>query len=284
MSMQEKTFHYRGATIHYWEYGDATWPTIVMVHGFRGTHHGLQRVIDQLPDYHIIVPDLPGFGDSEPLPHEHSIENYVAFLDAFMTSFHFTTPPMLLGHSFGSVIASHFAAEHPTALTKLILVNPIGAPALEGPKAILTKLAIFYYWLGRKLPQKLSHAWLANPLIVKIMSVSMTKTHDKPTRAYIHDQHLTYFSRFTNPQVVAEAFNASVSHDVREVAARLTMPTLLIAGDQDDITPLARQQLLVKMIPNGQLKVIESVGHLIHYETAERAAVLIKNFVDNTIS
>jgi pimeloyl-ACP methyl ester carboxylesterase len=57
------------------------------------------------------------------------------------------------------------------------------------------------------------------------------------------------------------------------------MPTLLIAGDQDDITPLSRQQALVRMIPNGQLEVIENVGHLIHYETADQAAALIDQFV-----
>lgn len=196
-----------------------------------------------------------------------------------MASFQFETPPILLGHSFGSIIASHYTAGHSSDIKKLILINPIGAPALEGPKAILTKLAIFYYWLGRKLPARPSHTWLSNPLIVKIMSVSMTKTKHKPTRAYVHDQHLTYFSRFTNPQVVAEAFNASVSHDVREVAKKLHVPTLLIAGDQDDITPLVRQQALVQMIPDGQLDVIENVGHLIHYETADQAARLIDRFI-----
>lgn len=277
--MESKLFNYHDAAIRYWEFGAPSQPTIVMVHGFRGTHHGLQRIVDQLTDHHILVPDLPGFGDSQPLPEEHSIDNYAAFLDAFIHHFQFTTPPVLLGHSFGSIIASHFATAHADEIAKLILINPIGAPALEGPKAILTKLAIFYYWLGRKLPQKLSHAWLSNPLIVKIMSVSMTKTSHKPTRAYIHDQHLTHFSRFTNPQVVAEAFTASVSHDVREVAAKLTVPTLLIAGDQDDITPLERQQALVQLIPNGQLAVIDNVGHLIHYETAEQAATLINNFI-----
>lgn len=277
--MTEQSFSYHDTLVKYWEYGDAAHPTIVMVHGFRGTHHGLQRIVDQLPDYHIVVPDLPGFGDSQPLTLEHSVENYVQFLGDFMASFQFETPPILLGHSFGSIIASHYAAGHSSDIKKLILINPIGAPALEGPKAILTKLAIFYYWLGRKLPARPSHAWLSNPLIVKIMSVSMTKTSHKPTRAYVHDQHLTYFSRFTNPQVVAEAFNASVSHDVREVAKKLHVPTLLIAGDQDDITPLVRQQALVQMIPDGQLDVIENVGHLIHYETAEQAARLIDRFI-----
>lgn len=277
--MKSHTFTYQSAAIHYWEFGDKTQPTIVMVHGFRGTHHGLQRIVDELPSYHIIVPDLPGFGDSQALAGEHSIDNYVLFLMDFIAHFQFDTPPVLLGHSFGSIIASHFSAQHQSRIAKLILVNPIGAPALKGPKAILTKLAIFYYWLGRKLPTTISHSWLANPLIVKVMSVSMTKTRDKQTRDFIHDQHLTHFSRFAGPRVVAEAFNASVSHDVREVAANLSLPTLLIAGDQDDITPLVRQQALVKMLPDGQLKVIENVGHLIHYETAHHAAQLIDDFM-----
>lgn len=277
---QTKSFRYHDSTTHYWEFGAAHQPTIVMIHGFRGTHHGLQRIIDQLPDCHIVVPDLPGFGDSEPfVDAEHSVERYVQWLEAFIASLGLTHPPVLLGHSFGSIITSHYAALHPDTISKLILINPIGAPALEGPKGVLTKLAIFYYWLGRKLPRRASHAWLANPLIVKVMSVSMTKSKDKAMLAYIHDQHLTYFSRFDSPRVVAEAFNASVSHDVREVAGKITTPTLLIAGDLDDITPLSKQQELHDMITDSQLAVLKNVGHLIHYETAEQAAKAIRKFI-----
>lgn len=277
---QTKSFRYHDSTTQYWEVGTAHQPTIVMIHGFRGTHHGLQRIIDQLPDCHIVAPDLPGFGDSEPfMDAEHSVEQYTQWLEAFIAGLELTHPPVLLGHSFGSIITSHYAALHPDTISRLILINPIGAPALEGPKAVLTKLAIFYYWLGRKLPHRASHAWLANPLIVKVMSISMTKSKDKVMLAYIHDQHLTYFSRFASPQVVAEAFNASVSHDVREVARQITTPTLLIAGDLDDITPLTKQQELHRILPASQLTVLKNVGHLIHYETAEQAAKAVQKFI-----
>jgi pimeloyl-ACP methyl ester carboxylesterase len=40
--------------------------TILVIHGFRGDHHGLLRVADQLPEMRLIMPDLPGFGSSEP--------------------------------------------------------------------------------------------------------------------------------------------------------------------------------------------------------------------------
>ena len=275
------TFQFKQSTVWFWEYGDKSQPTIIMIHGFRGTHHGLVRIIEQLPQYHIIVPDLPGFGDSDPFMNRpHTIASYQQFLEAFIASFNLSSPPVLLGHSFGSIIASHFAADHVTAIDKLVLINPIGAPALDGPKAVLSKLAIFYYFVGRKLPKKLSHSWLSTPAIVKIMSVSMTKSKDPAMRKYIHDQHLTYFSRFANPRVVAEAFTASVSHDVREVAGKITTPTLLIAGEQDDITPLEKQHALSKLIKNSQLAVINDVGHLIHYETATEAAKLIRKFID----
>lgn len=274
----EQTVLLNKKTTAYWTYHDENLPVIVMVHGFRGTHHGLQRIVDALPEFHIVVPDVPGFGESDAIV-SHDLDSYVSWLHNFIESFKFTRPPVLLGHSFGSIITSHYAAQYPRSITKLILVNPIGSPALKGPRGTLTRLAIMYYWLGRTLPEKVSHAWLSNKLIVKIMSVAMSKSKDKDMLHYIHDQHLQHFSTFANPKVVAEAFRTSVSHDVREIAQRITTPTLLIAGEKDDITPLTKQQELQKIVQGSKLVVIPAVGHLIHYETAKEAAKAIKDFI-----
>src|SRR5690349_12893899 len=55
--------------------------TILVIHGFRGDHHGLLRVADQLPEMRIIMPDLPAFGSSEPfIEDEHSVERYGKFI------------------------------------------------------------------------------------------------------------------------------------------------------------------------------------------------------------
>ena len=251
-----------------------------MVHGFRGTHHGLAKIIESLPEYQIIAPDLPGFGDSMPLAGQtHSLENYLQFLNEFITALHLKQPPVLLGHSFGSIITGHFAAAHAEKLEKLILINPIGAPALQGPRAVMTRFAIIYYWLGKKLPRNFAHKWLANPAIVKIMSMTMAKTSDKELLKYIHDQHLQHFSTFASPSVVAEAFRTSVSHDISQIAAHIKTPTLLIAGEKDDITPLEKQELLASRNKLLQLEVMPEVGHLIHYEKPTEAATLIKQFL-----
>ncbi len=150
-----------------------------MIHGFRGTHHGLDLIAKQLTNFKIIVPDLPGFGEAKPLNAEHNLANYVAWLADFMRDQNLSEPPILLGHSFGSIVAASYAAKYPETLSSLVLVNPIGAPALEGPKAILTQLAVFYYFVGRKLPAKLAKKWLMSKPVVMIMSLTMAKTKDK---------------------------------------------------------------------------------------------------------
>lgn len=254
-------------------------PAIVMIHGFRGTHHGLELIAKQLPDYEIKIPDLPGFGVSEPLAEEHDVENYCNWLNEYIKGLGLSQPPILLGHSFGSIVTACYAARHAGTISKLILVNPIGAPALDGPRAIFTKLAIFYYYLGRKLPSGLARLWLSSKPTVMMMSILMAKTRDKELRKFIHDQHLTHFSTFHSPHTLSQAFKASVSTSVRDFASQIEVPSLLVAGDLDDITTLDKQRDLVKLFPNAQLRVIKGVGHLTHYETPAEVAELVQDFI-----
>lgn len=253
-------------------------PVIIMVHGYRGTHHGLELIAKRLGGYRVIIPDLPGFGETKPLNVEHSLENYVSWLDKFIDSLQLSKPPVLLGHSFGSIVASSYASKHPKKITKLILINPIGAPALKGPRAIMTRFALFFYWIGRMLPEPRAKRWLSAKPIVQIMSTTMTKTDDKKLRQFILNQHLTYFNRFANSKVAEEAFKTSTTHNVRDVAQIIDVPTLLIAGDRDDITPIAKQRELAKLFPDASLKIIKGVGHLTHYETPDQLANEIKKF------
>lgn len=268
-----------GVSVQYWTYHEDKDPTIIMVHGFRGTHHGLERIVEQLPDFHVVVPDLPGFGASQQLTEKHSLQNYVGFLAEFREYLHGTSRSVVLGHSFGSIIAGHYAARYSEQLSKLILVNPIAAPALEGPRGVLTRLAVSYYWLGRQLPAGLSHRWLASRAIVKVMSVTLRKTTDRELRRYIDEQHFTHFSTFANPAQLAEAFDASVTHDISQVAADIVTPTLLVAGAEDDISPLVKVEKLHREIPDSTLVTVRDVGHLLHYEKPGETATAIRNFL-----
>ncbi len=269
-----------GSTTRYWEYGDpAASTTIVMVHGFRGDHHGLEPVVAQLPGFRIISPDLPGFGESGPLsPIGHDIAGYGQWLAEFVGALPLGGRTVILGHSFGSIIVAAAMAGG-LAADEVVLVNPIAAPALSGPRGILTRLAVFYYWAAAKLPERLGFALLRNRAIVRVMSITMAKTGDKALRRWIHNQHDRYFSAFADRSVVLEAFTASVGSDVSEFAGSIRQPTLLVAAEKDDITPVTAQHRLQTLFPAASLRVIPDVGHLIHYEVPAQAADEIRHFL-----
>ena len=269
-----------GTTTSYWEYNPDKPTTLILIHGFRGTHHGLLKIAELLPEYRLIIPDLPGFGVSEALTGSHGIGDYVEWLFQFRQIVDPETPSSyIVGHSFGSIIVSHYASLHPSTVSKLTVINPIGAPALEGEQRLLTQLAILYYWLGRKLPARAARAWISLKPITKITSITMRKTKDRQIRKFIDEQHYTHFSSFANPTQLSEAFKTSVSHDVSQVAEHLTMPTLMIVGEQDVITTLSKQHKLHAKIGEAELVIIPDVGHLTHYETPSQVASAIRKFI-----
>ena len=267
-----------GGTTAYWTYGpsDAA-ETVVAVHGFRGEHHGLEPVVALLPGIRVISPDLPGFGETPPLPDRtHDVEAYARWLAAFVGAV--APGSVILGHSFGSIVASAAVAGG-LRTPRLILVNPIGSPALQGPRGAMTRLAVCYYWAGAKLPERLGTAVLRSGLVVRIMSIAMAKTGDRALRRFIHDQHDTYFARFADRDVLHDAFVTSVSHDVSEYAADIAVPVLLIAADRDDITPIEAERRLAGLFADARLVEILGVGHLIHYEKPAEAAEAITRFL-----
>jgi pimeloyl-ACP methyl ester carboxylesterase len=265
----------------YWIWGDPDAAiTVVAVHGFRGDHHGLLPITDRLEGFRVITPDLPGFGSSAPFEDRpHDVEAYAAWLTGFCGEVTGDGGRLvIIGHSFGSVVSSAAVAGG-LAPDELVLINPIAAPALQGPRAVLSKIAVGYYRAGALLPERLGGPLLTSPLIVRGLSEVMATTDDPALRAWIHDQHRRYFSSFADRRVVLEAFQASVSHHVGEYADRITVPTLLIAGDHDDIVPVPAVQRLAERIADSRLLVLADVGHLIHYERAAPAAAAITEFL-----
>lgn len=268
-----------GADVAYWEYNATKTKTLILVHGFRGTHHGLLKIAEGLGDYRLIIPDLPGFGDSQAMAGEHSLENYVEWLRTFRAQVDTAKQSYIVGHSFGTIVVSHYAATHPATVRKIVLINPIGSPALHNEQRFITQFVILYYWLGRKLPASAARAWISAKPLTKAMSVTMRKSKDRTIRRYIDSEHYAHYSSFASPRQLAEVFHASVSNDVSQVAEELSMPTLMIVGDKDALTSLAKQRALHKRMPNAQLAVISDVGHLTHYETPGQVAKAIIKFI-----
>lgn len=275
-----------GSGARYWVWGDpGATTTVVAVHGFRGDHHGLLPITQRLGGYRIVTPDLPGFGSSPPFGSgRHEVVAYASWLADFCAQVRRDGDRLvIIGHSFGSVISAAAVAAGLTP-DALVLINPIAAPALQGPRALLSRIAVGYYRAGAVLPESIGGPLLTSPIIVRALSEIMTRTEDRRLRAWIHDQHRRYFSSFADREVVVEAFKASVSHHIGEYADRISVPTLLIAGDHDDIVPVRAAQELAGRITGAHLLVLADVGHLIHYELPEPAAAAITEFLVRRLS
>ena len=261
-----------GVPAAWWEYGEAgDGPTLLLVHGFRGDHHGLEPVVSFLPGVHVIAPDLPGFGASAPLPGPHSIDGYSRWLRAFAAQLGLDDRIVVVGHSFGTNGSAKALADGQPA-ARAVLLNPIAAPALAGPNALGTRLSSLYFRIGALLPERIGNALLQNRLITRGAGAFLAKTRDPALRRWIHNQHDRYFSGYASRRVVLEAFRASVDHDITEWADRLTLPVHLVAAEHDDITTVDAVRRLQGMLAQGTMAVLPGVGHLVHYEKPREAA------------
>lgn len=300
----------------YWQYGkgmnDGTFPEgsypVLLVHGFRGDHHGLEIIANYLlkliPNVSIISPDLPGFGRSADLPEstldknsqgEDNINAYVAWLNDFVEH---TNParedaqplPLhVVGHSFGSIVTSAFAAAHPNSLALLSLINPISEPALEGSQRVTSRLASLYYRAGAALPEKIGYPLLRSQLITRLSSEVMMRTKDRAMRRFINGQHAAYFGSFGSRRGVLSAYEASITHTAAEYAAAIRVPVQMLVAEDDDLgTPETARAMYATLTSRNlpapstgareRLDMIPEVGHLIHYETPRLAAELIADF------
>lgn len=307
----------------YWQYGkgmnDGTFPEgsypVLLVHGFRGDHHGLEIIANYLlkliPNVSIISPDLPGFGRSADLPEntldknsqgEDNINAYVAWLNDFVKhtnpareTSHENAQPLPLhvaGHSFGSIVTSAFAAAHPNSLALLSLINPISEPALEGSQRVASRLASLYYRAGAALPEKIGYPLLRSQLITRASSEVMMRTKDKAMRRFINGQHAAYFGSFGSRRGVLSAYEASITHTAAEYAAAIRVPVQMLVAEDDDLgTPETARAMYATLTSRNlpasstgstgareRLDMIPEVGHLIHYETPRLAAELIADF------
>jgi pimeloyl-ACP methyl ester carboxylesterase len=252
--------------------------TIVMIHGYRGNHRGLEAIVGGLGDYRVIVPDLPGFGESSELSSVHNLDAYANWLEQFLSELGLISTANLVGHSFGTLVVGRYASTRDCK--SIVLINPVSGPALSGPRAFLTRITSAFYHLSNLLPESIGGWLLRSPIAVMVMSTVMAKTKDRKLRSWIHKQHLSNFSDFATVRVATEGYDASISSDLSVMAPSITTPVLIVAAELDDITAIEIQREVVKLYPRAKLAEISNVGHLVHYEAPEQAANYIQAFIE----
>jgi abhydrolase domain-containing protein 6 len=115
--------------------GDTNWvyyeggqgPTIVLLHGFAANKEVWLKVAPMLTaHFRVIIPDLPGWGESSRIPGaSYNIDNQAARLNDFVQTLHLQHS-LMVGHSMGGAIAGVYAADHPQDVAELALIDSFG--------------------------------------------------------------------------------------------------------------------------------------------------------------
>jgi pimeloyl-ACP methyl ester carboxylesterase len=264
--------HNFGSTAAWKIPGESDQKVYLMIHGFRGDHHGLAAIAAGLKSFEVIIPDLPGYGKSKALT-KSDLDEYANWLIALTEQIQ--RPVVLIGHSFGTLVCSR-AIDLGLRVERLCLIAPISSRSID-QKDLGNSVARVFYNLTKRLGGVGSFL-MRSSLVVQIMSIAMATTSDRKLRSWIHNQHQSHFSNYESDEVVETGFWSAAKSSVRDFSSKISMPTLLIAGDKDLIAPLEGQLLLDAELENSRLEIVSGIGHLLHYEAPARVAELIENF------
>ena len=223
-----------------------------MLHGFRSSHLGLLKVAAEFPNYHVIIPDFPGYGGSEALSQAHTVDACVEFLSDFLAKLG-VNRMCIIGHSFGAVVGLAYAADNPMFVDNLILISPV-------PEAnIVAHAGSIYYHIGGRLPAPLDRHWFTTRLIHRPIRNLIVRTRNPVTYAEVMQEGERELNALT-PKISVQNFLSLMDINPEQWLLKIRMPTLIVAGDADPLTPLSGI-ISTYNRPGVEIKVIPGMGH-----------------------
>ncbi len=279
MSTKKSLLLPSGTTVAYWEYGTGDRSPIIMVHGFTGSHDGFQYIAPLLTDYRVIVPDLPGFGESPITAESWTIGGLGILLAQFIQALKLTEKPYLIAHSMGTLITAA-ALRHDTSIAQrqLVLISPIPTKVRKFELRTPGKLLGQLQYTASRLP-KIGGLIARSKLVSRATTALIVTTNDPKLREAIYKHHFANLDFISSIPLYDALYNEMNRSGVIEYADYLAaFDILIINGDRDRATPLGEQRILAAALA-ARLQVIPDVGHLAHYETPRAIAELISGFL-----
>jgi 2-hydroxy-6-oxonona-2,4-dienedioate hydrolase len=206
-------------------------PTIVLVHGVAVSSRYLAPLADHLaPRARVYVPDLPGYGRSDRPPGPDLTVPELA--DALVTWMDRAglQRPHLLGNSFGCQVIADLAASYPDRVGRLVLQGPTMDPHARSTwRQALRWLAVAPFERYSEVLVLLRDLW------------------------------------DLGPRRAANMIRIALDDPIEQKLPRSAAPTLIVRGSRDAIVPQRWAEEAARLLPNGQLVVIERAAHTINY-------------------
>jgi len=255
MPFQDTFINIRGCKVRMLRSGQGK--PLVFLHGANGVS-GWLPFMAQLSQHHdVIVPEHPGFGESDtPDWLDRTGDLALFYLDFFkhlgLNNVH------LVGSSLGGWIAAELAVRNDTNLSSLTLVAPAGVRVKGSP------MADIFLWSPEKMARNLVH----DPeLAARMMPGDMTQEQQMLVlKNRLTTARLAWQPRLHNP-------------DLRKWLHRVSVPTQILWGSEDQLIPAAYAQAWCDLIPGSQSTVFPSCGHLPHVEMTDLYCKTLTQFI-----
>jgi pimeloyl-ACP methyl ester carboxylesterase len=262
-----------GLRVHYRDEGPRDAPAIVLVHGFSASLHAWEPWRARLGDrYRIVTLDLPGHGLTRaPDGYAPSTERSVAVVDAVAAKVG-VGRFVIGGNSMGGGVAWAYTLAHPDKVRGLVLVNAAGWPAPRegGPPPLVFRL--LGNPVGRSVLRSVDPALMAEDGLKKayqdeaLVTPAIVTRYVELARAPGHRAILTNRGA-ERRQVTAQTF------------AAIRAPTLILAGEKDQVIPVASQRGFASAIPGARLIVYPEGGHVPMEQLPDRSAADLDAFM-----
>lgn len=265
--------------IQYWTYNKDADKTAIFIHGFTGSHAGFQYIIPHLPEFRIIAPDLPGFGESPLDDPAGDLDTIARNINDFVRTLKLPHKPYLVSHSMGGLVAASMLAQNPELYhTKTAFISPVPTRVRTfDSRKIGALLGTLQYTIG--LVPRIGERLVKSHTISHALTNVIVTTKDPELKRAIHGHHIDNLSYISSIDLYRRLHRQINSRGVIDEAEKLVdFDVLLVAGTRDNVTPLSEIQKLQRHL-DAKLVVIPDVGHLAHYETPEQIATALRDFL-----
>ncbi len=232
--------------------------TLLFIHGAGGNkNHWINQFDGLKNDFNVIVTELPGHGTSSPQGTnrvERYAEDVATVIDAVAPA-----PPVVIGHSMGGAICQTLALDFPSMLSGLVLIGTgcrlkVLSSILDG---LLTNFEETVSMINRYAFSKFT-----DEDIVQEGTLEMVKTP---------------------PSVLHGDFLACDRFNLCNRISEITHPTLILCGEDDQLTPVKYSQFLLEKIPNATLKTFPRAGHMVMVEMPAEINTAIREFASSIL-
>jgi pimeloyl-ACP methyl ester carboxylesterase len=215
-------------------------PAIIFVHGSGGSSATWTMQLRELSeDFHIVAIDLNGHGKSQNRAEEDTVESYLQDIVGIVKQYN---KPVIAGHSMGGMLAQLFALRFPDLIGGIILV---------GTGARLRVASYIFEAIDRDFEEYVEGA--ANFMFYEKTSADLIEASKKEIRK-------------CRPAITRRDFAACNEFDIMDTVSEISVPTLILVGEQDVLTPVKYSKYLHDMIQNSTMHVIGKAGHSVMLE------------------